>query len=35
MTEALYQLRLNQPSGIYFIQLNTKDKQRQIKIIKK
>lgn len=35
ITEALYQLRLNQPSGIYFIQLNTKDKQRQIKIIKK
>lgn len=35
ITEALYQLRLNQPSGIYFIQLNTIDKQRQIKIIKK
>ncbi|WP_040278775.1 T9SS type A sorting domain-containing protein [Psychroserpens damuponensis] len=35
ITEALYQLKLNQPSGIYFVQLNTIDKQRQIKIIKK
>lgn len=35
ITEALYQLKLNQPSGVYFIQLNYKDKQRQIKIIKR
>ncbi len=35
ITEALYQLKLNQPSGVYFIQLNSKDKQRQIKIIKR
>ena len=35
ITNTLYQFTLNQPSGIYFIQVNSQGKQHQIKLVKK
>ncbi|OUS01067.1 hypothetical protein A9Q86_10005 [Flavobacteriales bacterium 33_180_T64] len=35
ITDTVYQFKLNQPAGIYFIQLKTQNEQQQIKLIKK